>query len=113
MQGNSFQGHGSSGGGSTLTRVEKITDDRSPYYASNSDGLIILKTTQPARVYLPSDPPPGKSISIKAGGNVSDSASVTIFPAGATTIDGSPLFTLTFSYSAITLVSDGVGWIIL
>ena len=116
MQGRNFQGTGTVGSGSTsnTNRVESVTDDASPYYASAQDGLIIFKTTAAARLYLPENTPPGKSIFIKCMGNVSTSSPVTIYPQGSgVTIDGDSSYVLSFSYSAIQLVSTGTGWVIL
>lgn len=116
MQGKGFQGSGAGTGSSSSSnyRVENVTDVDTPYYATPQDGLIIFKTTTAARLYLPETAPEGSSIFVKAMANVSSSSPVTIYPQGAgSTIDGGSSFVLSFSHSAVQLVSTGSGWIIL
>ncbi len=112
MQGGSLQG-GASNHGGRIDKVEKVNEENTPFEVSPETGAVIINSTTPVTIHLPHNAPQGKLISVKAGPSCSQAAAITIFPPVGKTIDGEPLFILTFSNSAITLLSDEGSWLIL
>lgn len=115
-QGNGGQqgqsGQGGQGGPVQQQNVVEITSEDSPYYVQSTDDVVVVNGNLPVQIILP-ETDPGFSLNIKATSGISNNSPVTIQAGDNSTIDGEAQFVLTFSNSAITLVSGGSGWLIL
>ncbi len=92
--------------------VTNVTDGDSPYQATGSEDVVAVSHNQSFTFALP-QAMSGRMITIKAGAQTNQQNTITVVPQQQQTIDGGANFVLTFSYSAITLISDGNNWLIL
>ncbi len=113
-QSGGYQGQSGQGGGNQVQsqNIVEITAEDSPYMVQTSDDVVVVNSSLPVTVVLP-NVESGKSLNIKATNLTSNQSPITILPAENYTIDGESQFILTFSNSAITLISGSSGWLIL
>lgn len=113
-QSGGYQGQQGAGGGNQVQsqNIVEITAEESPYMVQTSDDVVVVNSSLPVTVVLP-NVESGKSLNIKATTLTSNQSPITILPGENSTIDGEAQFVLTFSNSAITLISGSSGWLIL
>tara|TARA_Y100000401_G_C8307717_1_gene217918 strand:- start:24 stop:395 length:372 start_codon:yes stop_codon:yes gene_type:complete len=91
--------------------VVKVENHHCPYDVGARQGVVIVNNSEPVSVYLP-DTGFGKMLRVKATGNCSEEAPITLHPPDGKTIDGEASLVLTLPYSSVILVSDETGWLI-
>ena len=107
------QGGNQGGGQQPVERsVRRVNSELSPFQVELSDDIIVVDGEGDIIILLP-DAEPGKVLNIKASPQTNAQSPITISPPEGKVIDGEAQFGLTFSSSAITLVSDINGWLIL
>ena len=93
--------------------VISITVANSPYTADEEDGLIVVDTAGGAVSMTLPDPTllPGAWMIIKDGsGNCSPTDSITVNAPSGTTVDKQQSLSLTASFEALNVISNGVEW---
>ena len=96
---------GGGGGGIIIPVMPAV----SPYSANNSELVAVDASSGPFTINLPSAAITAQRIIVKKLDNVND---VIVTAAGAELIDGDGVYILKFQYESITLISNGIQWLI-